>query len=1306
MDFKRLKEWFETVQGIVTAAATAFGLFTLAWATTTKAVDSFIVKTLGLPAWTAHVAVILVVLALVGSVWRSFRGFARASRIERSDAFTLRPTTPEALIGRAKDLDGLLNAVKRSRLVLLDGESGCGKSALVTAGLLPRLQQVDSLLPVVIRDWGEDWARGPLTAALDALHHGVSQPDRDRLDWTSAPDLAADTSGLVAQLDARMQRVVDTLGRRPLLIADQFDDYQAGHRQRFLDEEANWLSPTAVAKTNPFWELVSNGLSEGHLHVLIVSRADTAAGLACMRFLGEDQTAVRTLPRVDVEYLRQLLASIARDDAQPVIVSHPAGGWDALRDLLERDLKPEGAILMQQVRAVLLGLRQLKVLTPARYRTAGGLRGVETLFIERALERAGRALGGGETGVRRARAVLGALVLPGGPNQAPKAQRAVLSELSALAGDASCAEAVLAVLQQEEVVRPAETIGDAHAWQLDHDYLARAVTAEARQADRWAVELREGKARYDTAYGLRPRWASLLSASKLARICWERARGRLTFGDAAGYARLSAVRPALVTLLVTLAGVGAYHWNQERVLTQEALHIVDRFGGDSADEAVLTVWRAPEPLRMRVYELVRADPGRVERAVRDGWPLAHAGFEPARVREAAALLRERIDRGLDRGRTDNFYDPTRSWPNNAAWRAYPVVVARMTDAVDVRAEAAALRARLGQVDAPGIVHWPANAYLAVVTHLDDAEDLKAEATALGARLAQQHDERMASQLVAAYGAVVMRLRDAQDLRIHLTALRELLARARAGELVVRLASTYAAVAVRLDDADDLKAAAAALNALLGQELDRSWGANVAIAHAAVVARLRDQEALRAEAIDLRERLVQERDRSIARNLASAYADLAVRLTDTAERRAAAATLRGQIKAEYQGWSAAHLAANYVTIATQLNDLEELNAGSITLRTRWKQEGGQQGYHQLGAAYATIAAALHDTAGVKEAAVGLRTWLAQDRRWFGGLTEAQKSYAGVVARLSDAAARAEATELRALMAKEQGPWGDVNFTPCYAAIAARLSSGDAQVEAAALLSGLQQEQNSSILSSVAQAYAAVAARLHDPGVAKIGAAALRTRIEQEPNPRLIGSLATAYAAAAVELDDVADVRLAARVLRTRLEQNRDGWIDSELVDAYATVAARLTDPTDAKLAAATLHSLLGRQDHGDKVDSRVHAYSLLAAHLQPSELNAEAAALRLRLEAGDAQRMKAFTMAYGAVSRFVLERGEPTGRSSPVREILTLAGQPFIDDVTPLLAALKPAAGRDFGANTGDAVRWAERTYGIKPEQLRPPPVAH
>ena len=99
------------------------------------------------------------------------------------------------------------------------------------------------------------------------------------------------------------------------------------------------------------------------------------------------------------------------------------------------DLKAEGAILMQQVRTVLLGLRQLPLLTTKCYRAAGGLRGVETLVVSRALQRAGGTVGGGEEGIRISRAVLGMLIRPGGPNQPPKAQRAPMSLLRRCRGE-------------------------------------------------------------------------------------------------------------------------------------------------------------------------------------------------------------------------------------------------------------------------------------------------------------------------------------------------------------------------------------------------------------------------------------------------------------------------------------------------------------------------------------------------------------------------------------------------------------------------------------------------------------------------------------------------------------------------------------------------------------------------------------------------------------------------------------------------------------------------------------------------------
>jgi hypothetical protein len=114
-----------------------------------------------------------------------------------------------------------------------------------------------------------------------------------------------------------------------------------------------------------------------------------------------------------------LLAGIAADDAKLPVVSDPEDGWRALREVLEVDFRARGVLLMQQVRTVLLGLRQLPVLTPRAYRRAGGMSGVQTLVVTRALHSAGDLLGGGEAGALIARSMLNALVLPAGADQPP-----------------------------------------------------------------------------------------------------------------------------------------------------------------------------------------------------------------------------------------------------------------------------------------------------------------------------------------------------------------------------------------------------------------------------------------------------------------------------------------------------------------------------------------------------------------------------------------------------------------------------------------------------------------------------------------------------------------------------------------------------------------------------------------------------------------------------------------------------------------------------------------------------------------------
>ena len=132
MDLKRLTEWFTSVDGLVKALLAMIGVpavFTLAL---TKALDSWVSKE-EMPPWLPLTLASLIAIGIVAVLVLSYRRYVRESRLEHPESFALRPTGPDSLIGRSEDLDRLLRCVRETRLVLLDGESGCGKSALVEA---------------------------------------------------------------------------------------------------------------------------------------------------------------------------------------------------------------------------------------------------------------------------------------------------------------------------------------------------------------------------------------------------------------------------------------------------------------------------------------------------------------------------------------------------------------------------------------------------------------------------------------------------------------------------------------------------------------------------------------------------------------------------------------------------------------------------------------------------------------------------------------------------------------------------------------------------------------------------------------------------------------------------------------------------------------------------------------------------------------------------------------------------------------------------------------------------------------------
>src|SRR4029434_7882083 len=95
----------------------------------------------------------------------------------------------------------------------------------------------------------------------------------------------------------------------------------------------------------------------------------------------------------------------------------------------------------------------------------------------------------------------------------------------------------------------------------------------------------------------RRQWSALLPLGVLARVCWERVRGRLTGGDARRDGRVSALRPAGVVLCLALLGAAVSPWSHDLLLTAQARRLAERFGGNDEADAVLVVWRSPAHLR-------------------------------------------------------------------------------------------------------------------------------------------------------------------------------------------------------------------------------------------------------------------------------------------------------------------------------------------------------------------------------------------------------------------------------------------------------------------------------------------------------------------------------------------------------------------------------------------------------------------------------------------------------------------------------------------------------------------------------------
>src|SRR5262249_53659922 len=184
-------------------------------------------------------------LCLVGLV----QAYSKRSRLLKPERFSLDPANPAHLKGREQDVEEILQTCFNTPAVELTGESGSGKTALVRAGLLPALQRDGRLQPFYLDSYGQEWDTGPLEGLAATVQVALDKEVRARLGFEQpvTPDNVFD---LLAGFR-------DKVGRTPLIIFDQFDDYQAAHRKEFRTSRGNWISPKSLAKKNRFWQQLS-----------------------------------------------------------------------------------------------------------------------------------------------------------------------------------------------------------------------------------------------------------------------------------------------------------------------------------------------------------------------------------------------------------------------------------------------------------------------------------------------------------------------------------------------------------------------------------------------------------------------------------------------------------------------------------------------------------------------------------------------------------------------------------------------------------------------------------------------------------------------------------------------------------------------------------------------------------------------------------------------------------------------------------------------------------------------------------------
>jgi hypothetical protein len=525
------------------------------------------------PVETRWVAVAL--LAIVATL-ALFSVLSRRSILLRPERFLVSADDSRLLVGRDEELNALAARCETSPLVFLTGESGAGKSALVTAGLLPHYQNADDdrtsaqvLVPILVDASSLSWSGG-LRTELSRELRSLSDEERKKLGFE--------------KVDA--ESVFDVISRLPrdapyrlLIILDQIDDYILNHQALFVRDRIV-VSRECIEAANPDWKAISSIIRDGALLLLAVCRDDVVGMLEPLRFV---RPIMVPLPRVDPQLIRPLLERVTADDKKGRVIEDPDYGWNQLKLRLLRDMAVgESEILPVRLAVALNSLRRFKYLTPGAYARSGGLRGLERLHVERHLREAAR-----RSRIENALLLRGlvSLVTKDGCNT----QRVTREEFSAGSGKNTDLESGLIYLEDERVLRR-QFDGSVEYLLLYHAYLARCVREVFRYANRWTEMLREREEEFRQATDIQQRWKALLPVVTQARFLWARFNRQFIYGQHRYFAFWSLLR--LVPVLAFVAAlISGYFWEDQRRQDQIAQRVIAGIGtGTRLDAAEASDW--------------------------------------------------------------------------------------------------------------------------------------------------------------------------------------------------------------------------------------------------------------------------------------------------------------------------------------------------------------------------------------------------------------------------------------------------------------------------------------------------------------------------------------------------------------------------------------------------------------------------------------------------------------------------------------------------------------------------------------------